>query len=184
MYFNKNNHRENNNNYTKVNYQIKYPFVRVVKDGQQLGIFDIERARRMAFDSDMDLVEIAPNAKPPVCHILKYDKYRYEQKLKEKENKRKQKEGFIETKEIRLTSAIEPHDVETKISAVKKFLSQGKKVNLILEYKKREIMFKEKGFEVINKMLSMLTEVCSVESPPKMEGRRLICRLQPKTEKV
>ncbi len=165
----------------RVNYQIKCPTVRVVENGNQLGIFNTEKARKMAFEKGLDLVEMVAHAKPPVCAILKYDKYRYEQKIKQKEAKKKQKS--LEIKEIRLRPGIQEHDVETKVNAVKRFLSAGKKVMLKLQYKNRELRHKEQGIEVMKKIIESLKDIASVEIQPKFESNnRLICRLEPKKE--
>ncbi len=164
-------------NFTRVNYQIRIANVRVVKDGEQLGIMPTEKARKIAQDAGLDLVEVAPHANPPVCHITDYDKYRYQQKQKEKEQKRKQKESINELKEIRLRPGIQDHDVETKINAIKKFLVGGKKVQLSLQFKAREITHKEEGFRVVNKIIKDLGDCASVEREPKMEGNKLTCRL-------
>jgi translation initiation factor IF-3 len=163
--------------FIRVNYQIRIATVRVVKDGEQLGIMSTDKARKIAQDAGLDLVEIVPNATPPVCHIIDYDKYRYQQKQKEKEQKRKQKDSINELKEIRLRPGIQNHDIETKISAIKRFLSDGKKVQLSLFFKAREITHKEEGFRVIKKIVDELIDVANIEREPRMEGNRLICRL-------
>ena len=165
----------------RVNYQIRCPTIRLVENGNQLGIFNTDNARKMAFEKGLDLVEMVAHAKPPVCAILHYDKYRYEQKLKQKEARKKQKS--LEIKEIRLRPSIQEHDVETKVNAVKKFLAGGKKVMLKLQYKNRELRHKEQGIEVMKKIIESLKDIASVEVQPKFESNnRLICRLEPKKE--
>jgi translation initiation factor IF-3 len=167
-------------NFTRVNFQIRVPTVRVVKDGEQLGIMPTDKARRIAQDAGLDLVEIAPHAQPPVCHIIDFNKYRYQQKQKEKEQRRKQKESATELKELRLRPGIQDHDIETKVSAARRFIEDGHKVQFNLQYKNREITHKEEGFKVINKIIEAMKDVASVERLPKMEGFRLTCKLEPK----
>lgn len=169
--------------FTRVNFQIRVPQVRVVKEGQQLGIMNTDQARKIAQDDGLDLVEIVPNARPPVCHIIDYDKYRYQQKQKEKEQKRKQKEASVELKEIRLRPRIQDHDIETKVSAARRFLESGQRVQFNLQYKNREITHKEEGFVIVNKIIESLKDIATVERAPKMEGFRLICKLEPKKDK-
>lgn len=164
-------------NFTRVNFQIKVPSVRVVKEGEQLGIMPTDKARRLAQDEGFDLVEVAPNAVPPVCHIMDYSKFKYEQKVKEKNQRKNQKQQEI--KEVRLTPAIQRHDIETKASAVRSFVQDGKKVQIVLMYRRRENAHKDEGFRVMNDMLALLTD-CDVERKPTLEGNRLICRVQPK----
>lgn len=167
-------------NFTRVNFQIRVPNVRVVQDGNQLGIMPTDKARFMAQDLGLDLVEVAPHANPPVCHIIEYAKYLYQQKQKEKDQQRKQKESAQELKEIRLRPRIQDHDIETKAGAAKKFLAEGKKVQLTLQFKNREITHKDEGFKVMEKIIKSLEAVASVEKEPRLEGFKLICRLQPK----
>lgn len=170
------------NNFTRVNFQIRVPNVRVVKDDEQLGVMTTDKARRLAMDAGLDLVEVAPDAKPyPVCHILEYSKYKYEQKQKEKQQRKHQRESQQEIKEIRLTPAIQMHDIETKAGTVRRFLAEGKKVQLTLQYRRRENAHKDEGFKVVNAVLDLLKEDCEVELKPKLEGNRLTCRVQPKT---
>jgi translation initiation factor IF-3 len=170
-------------NYIRVNLHIRVPNVRVVQeDGTQLGIMSTDAARKVAFDAGMDLVEIVPTATPPVCKITNFDKFRYEQKQKEKEAKKVQKEKQIETKEIRLRPCTGVHDIKTKSSAAIRFLEEGNKVSINLEFKKREITHREEGYRIINMMLEQLKEHATVEMNPKMEGNRLVCRLAPKAK--
>jgi len=167
-----------NKKFIRVNFQIKAPSVRVVRDGQQLGVYQTDAARRLAFDAGLDLVEIAPQAIPPVCHILSFDKYRYELSQKEKENKKKQK--IIETKEVRFRPVTQIHDLEIKVSSVKRFIEDGKKVSLVVQFAKREFLHKDAGFRLIATVLDQLKEFVSVEIAPKFEGSRLFCRVAPK----
>lgn len=170
-------------NYTRVNFQIKAPNVRVVQeDGTQMGVMTIDAARKIAYDTGVDLVEIVPNANPPVCKLTNYDKFRYEQKQKDKEAKKVQKEKMIETKEIRLRPCTQANDIEVKSNTIIRFLAEGKKVLVSLEYKKRELSHREEGYKIINQLLAMVKDHTAVEMSPKMEGNRLVCRLAPKVK--
>lgn len=166
-------------NRLRVNFQIRIPQVRVMQDGKILGVLPTEKARNMAFDLGLDLVEIVPNASPPVCHILDYSKYKYEQKMKIKENNKKQRETAQILKEIRLSPAIGKHDLETKIKHIIEFLQDEKKVQITMKFRSREMQHKEVGFEKINIILEQCKQICLVESNPKFEGSRLVCRLAP-----
>jgi translation initiation factor IF-3 len=166
---------------TRINHQIRISPVRLVKEGKQVGIFPVDKARKMARDQGLDLVEVNPNVRPIVCAIMDYGKYRYQQSMKEKANKQKQK--GTEIKEIRLSPKIADNDIATKVKAVCKFLSQGKKVQLNLVYRKRELSHKSEGFKVINKIIEEIQDVAKVENPPKIDGNRLTCRLEPITKK-
>ena len=168
-------------NYTRVNLQIRVPQVRVVQeDGTQLGVMATDAARKIAFEQGLDLVEIVPNANPPVCKLTNFDKFRYEQKQKEKEAKKVQKDKMIETKEIRLRPCTQANDIEVKGNSIIRFLGEGKKVFISLEYKRRELSHREEGYKIINQLLDLVKEHASVEMNPKMEGNRLVCRLAPK----
>ena len=167
----------NNTNKHRINYQIRCPKVRLIINNRQMGIVPIEDARKFAQENQLDLVEIAPNAHPPVCHIIDYKKYLYEQKIKEKNNKSKKEE----TKEIRFKSCIEENDLNIKIKQAKNFLEKGKKLQLTLRFKSyRDQTHREKGFEIIKKFIAELDEVGQVEKQPFGSGDRIICKLIPK----
>jgi translation initiation factor IF-3 len=170
------------NKYARVNFQIRAAVVRVTQDGNQLGIMPIDKARRIAQDAGLDLVEIAAHANPPVCSIMDYGKFRYEQKIKRKEQERKQREASVQIKEIRLRPAIADHDIQTKSKAARAFLEKGNLVQLNLQYKNREIAHKEQGFNVVNKILADLKDIAAAERPPKIEGNKLVCRIIPRQE--
>ncbi len=166
---------------TRINYQIRVPKVRVVQGEEQLGVMPTAQALKIAQDAELDLVEIAPQAAPPVCRIMDFGKYQFELKQKEKEQKRKQKEAQVEIKELRLRPVTGDHDAEVKSNHARKFLEDGKKVQFNMMFKgRREMCHKDQGFEVMKKILEDLASVCEVERPPKMEGNRLTCRLTPK----
>lgn len=165
----------------RVNWQIRVPQVRLIKDDKQLGVVSIDKARKIAEEAGLDLVEVAPTAKPPVCKIIDFGRYRYEQQIKKKEQVKKQKESKIQLKELRLRPTIEKHDVDVKISQAKKFLEEGMKVQLNLLFKgQREISHKDQGFLVINNIIKSLEELAVLEKSPKFDGNKIICCLSPK----
>lgn len=171
-------HRDGEN---RVNWEIRVPNVRVVKEEEQLGIMPTDEARRLAQDEGLDLVEVAPNARPPVCRIMDYGRFKYEQKVKLKEAAKKQRESQTQLKEIRLRPGIADHDTDTKINQAKGFLEEGCRVQFNLQFRgQREMSHKEQGFTVMNKVIASLQEFCSVEKAPKMEGNRITCCLGPK----
>lgn len=172
---------EKNKNEHRINWQIKVPQVRVVRDEEQLGIMSTDQARKIAQENGMDLVEISPMAKPPVCRIMDYNKYKYEQKIKQKEQAKKQRESEVQLKELRLRPCIAEHDVVTKINHAIKFLEEGDKVQFTLQFKgQREMSHKEKGFLVMQKIVETLTEHGELEKMPKLEGNRITCCFGPK----
>jgi translation initiation factor IF-3 len=164
----------------RLNFNIRCPTVRVVRNGNQLGIMLTEQAVKLAINDGLDLVEIAPQAAPPVCSIMDFEKYRYEQKQKEKEQKKNQKHSEI--KELRLRPGIQDHDIKIKIGAIRRFLADGKKVQLNLQFKNREIVHKEEGFKVMNQVVQEVGDIANIERYPSMEGSRIICRLDPKPQ--
>lgn len=180
--FNRNNDRSRDNNFTRVNFHIRVPQVRVIQDGNQLGVMSTDQARKLAQEAGMDLVEVVPHSTPPVCYILEYPKYKFEQQKREKEIRRKQRESQQDVKEIRLRPRIGDHDIETKARTARTFLDDGKKVLVVLLFRNREMQHKDVGWAVMRKFIEQTQEVSLVESPPKMDGNRLTCRLTPKTE--
>jgi translation initiation factor IF-3 len=171
-------------NRLRVNFQIRIPQVRLMQNGEQLGIMPTEKARNLAFDQGLDLVEMVPNAHPPVCHIIDYSKYKYEQKVKQKEYMKKQREMVQAVKEIRLSPAIGQHDLDIKIKHILEFLRDDKKVQIFMKFRSRETQHKEVGFEKINQILEKCKEFSNIELHPKFEGSKLICRLAPQKTKV
>jgi translation initiation factor IF-3 len=167
----------NQKKFIRINEQIRAGVVRVVMDNQPIGVMGTEEARRKAFDLGLDLVEIAPNAKPPVCHILDYGKYKYEQKIHQKEDRKKQRS--IASKEIQFRYCIGPHDLETKVAHIKKFLEEKRQVRLIVKFKNRELAFKKQGEELIKQIGTMVEEVGTL-LPPKLEGKNMIAQVNPK----
>ena len=156
-----------------INEQLRDREVRVIsQDGEQLGIMSAKEAYLKAKDADLDLVKVAPGAKPPVCKIINYGKYRYEQARKEKEAKRKQR--TIEVKEIRLSPNIDLNDLNTKANQARKFLSKGDKVKVTLRFRGREMAHKDVGRGVLNSFYEKLEDVAVIDKDAKMEGRSMI----------
>lgn len=165
----------------RMNWQIKVPSVRVIKDNQQLGVMSTDQARKLAEEAGLDLIEVVPTAKPPVCQIVEYGRYKYELRIKEKELAKKQRESQVSIKELRLRPGIADHDIETKLNQAKKFLTEGSKVQFNLEFKGgRELSHKDQGYLIINKIIDNLKEIGIVDKTPKMEGKRIICSFAPK----
>ena len=162
-----------------INEEIREREVRVIDaDGTQLGIMPTKEALRIAQEKDLDLINIAPQAKPPVCKILDYGKYRFEQAKREKEAKKKQK--VIEIKEVRLSPNIEDHDMNTKAKMAAKFLQNGAKVKVSVRFRGREMTRTEVGRVVLDQFVQSIADVAEVEKPPKMEGRSMVMFLMPK----
>lgn len=165
-----------------INEEIRDKEVRVIDtDGEQLGIMSIEDALALSAEKRLDLVNISPNAKPPVCKILDYGKYRYELQKKEKEARKKQK--TIQVKEIRLSTFIEEHDLIVKANNASKFLKDGDKVKVSLRFKGREKDHAGKGQSVMARFAEVTGEYSVIEKKPEFEGRSLIMVLAPKTDK-
>lgn len=164
----------------RINYQIRVPNVRVSYGQQQLGIIPTDRARNIASNDGLDLIEVVPNANPPVCIIADFGKLKYESKIKEKENARKQKESLQIIKEIRLTPTIAQHDIDVKCKAISRFLDEGKKVQIIMRFSHREMHHKDIGIKTINSILQAYAETATVEQAIRFEGNRLNCRLAPR----
>lgn len=155
-----------------INEQIRDKEVRLVsEDGEQLGIMSSRDALKMAMDAELDLVKIAPMAKPPVCKIIDYGKYKYEQTRKEKEAKKKQK--TVEVKEVRLSPNIDTNDLNTKVNNAKKFITKGNKVKVTLRFRGREMAHVQQSRHILDDFAALLEDVAVVEKPAKMEGRNM-----------
>ena len=150
-------------------------------DGTQMGIYLTSEAQRVADREGLDLVEIAPNATPPVCRIMDYGKYCFEQQKREKEAKKNQK--VVSIKEIRMFSAIDTHDFETKVNQAKKFLEGGDKLKVSVRFRKRAIAHPQLGEELLNRFKEACAAVGTVEKPAKMEGRSMVMFISPKASK-
>ena len=162
-----------------LNEQIRDKEIRLVgEDGEQLGIMSAKDALKMAKDAGLDLVKIAPTAKPPVCKIVDYGKYRYEQARREKEAKKKQK--VTEVKEIHLSPNIDVNDLTTKANQARKFVEKGNKVKVALRFRGREMAHMATGKEVLDSFFEKLSDVAVVEKPAKLEGRSMIMVLAEK----
>jgi len=165
----------------RTNQMIRVPQVRLVGDNIQVGVYPIQDALKMAQDQGLDLVEISPQADPPVCKIIDYNKFLYEKKRKEKEMKAKSKSA--EVKEIRFTPGTDDHDFDFKSKHAESFLKEGNKVKAYVQFKGRAIMFKERGELLLLKFAERLAEVGQPEALPKMEGKRMLIIFAPKTQK-
>ena len=155
-----------------INEQIRDKEIRLIgANGEQLGIMSARDAQKQAMEAGLDLVKIAPTAKPPVCKIIDYGKYRYELAQKEKEAKRKQK--TIEIKEVRLSPNIEENDLNTKVNNARKFLSKGNKVKVTLRFRGREMAHMQTSKHILDDFADMLKDIAVVEKPTKLEGRSI-----------
>ena len=162
-----------------INEQIRDKEVRVIgQDGEQLGIMSAKEAYLMAKNAELDLVKIAPGAKPPVCKIINYGKYRYEQARREKEAKKKQK--TIDVKEIRLSPNIDTNDLNTKSNQARKFLSKGDKVKVTLRFRGREMAHMQASRYILEDFAKSLEDVAAIDKPIKQEGRSLTLFLMEK----
>ena len=165
----------------KTNHMIRVPQVRLVGENVEVGVYDTVVAQRMAQDQGLDLVEISPQADPPVCKIIDYNKFLYEKKKKEKEMKAKSK--VSEVKEIRFTPNTDDHDFDFKSKHAENFLKDGNKVKAYVQFKGRAIMFKERGELLLLKFAERLVTVGTLESMPKLEGKRMFAIFAPKSQK-
>ncbi|WP_089966244.1 translation initiation factor IF-3 [Lihuaxuella thermophila] len=166
-------------NQHQVNEAIRAREVRLIGvNGDQLGIKPLREALRIAQEANLDLVNVAPQAKPPVCRIMDYGKFRYEQSKREKEARKNQK--VIQVKEVRLSPSIEENDVQTKLKNVKKFLQKGDKVKLTIRFRGREITHQELGRKILDRMADEVKDISEIERQPKLEGRQMIMILTPK----
>ena len=155
-----------------INEQIRDREIRLIgEDGEQLGIMSAREAMKIAQEAELDLVKIAPAAKPPVCKIIDYGKYKYEQARKEKEAKKKQK--TVEVKEVRLSPNIDTNDLNTKINNAKKFISKGNKVKVTLRFRGREMAHVQQSKHILDDFAETLADVAVVDKPAKMEGRAM-----------
>lgn len=166
----------------RINEEIRAREVRVIgSDGEQLGIMSGREAQQLAYEKHLDLVEIAPTAKPPVCRIMDYGKYRYEQQKREKESRKKQK--TFDIKEVKLRPGIEEHDFNVKFKNAVRFLEDGDKVKVTIMLRGRELSHPELGEVLLNKMAAQLKEMAVVERQPKLEGKNMIMIVAPKPSK-
>ena len=155
-----------------INEQIRDREVRLIgPDGEQIGVVSSREAQKIADEAGLDLVKIAPNAKPPVCKVIDYGKYRYDLARKEKDAKKKQK--TVELKEIRLSPNIDTNDLNTKMNAAKKFLAKGNKVKITLRFRGREMAHMNSSKHIFDDLAEQLSDIAVVEKAPKIEGRSI-----------
>ena len=161
-----------------VNKSISAKSVRVITDnGEMLGVLQIEEALKMASDQGLDLVEVSPKANPPVCKIIDYGKYKYEQQKKEAEARKKQK--TIDVKEIKFRPNTDIHDYEVKLRSVTKFLDHGDKVKITMRFRGREMAHQELGKDLLERVAEDTAEIGKIDSIPKMEGRQMTMMISP-----
>jgi translation initiation factor IF-3 len=161
-----------------VNDRIRAPQVRLVgSDGQQIGIVSIQEALRQAQELDLDLVEVAPQANPPVCRIMDYGKFKYERDVRQKEARKKQ--ARVEVKEIKMRPKIDPHDYGTKKGHVVRFLNQGARVKVTIMFRGREMAHTELGRKLLDRLTEDLKELATVENYPKLDGRNMVMVMAP-----
>jgi len=157
--------------------------VRVVgSDGSQIGILDTREALAMAQDQDLDLVEVAPQADPPVCRIMDYGKYKYEQAVQKKEARKKQ--SLVVVKEMKMRPKIDIHDYETKKGHVVRFLQQGAKVKMTIMFRGRETVHPELGQRLLDRLAEEVSDIAKVDTPPKLDGRNMTMVLSPHKDNV
>lgn len=167
----------------RVNDEITAPEVRVIgASGEQLGIFPLRQALQMAEEAEVDLVEIAPLAKPPVCRLMDYGKFKYQEAKRAAEAKKKQK--IVEVKEIKFRPATDENDYQIKLRNVIKFLGEGDKAKITLRFRGRELAHQEYGMRMLERIKNDLAQVAVVEQFPKMEGRQLVMVLAPAKKKA
>ena len=176
------NNYDNNNKGLRVNEMIRIREVRVIdEEGNQLGIVATQEALRMAKDKDLDLVEVSPNANPPVCKILDYGKYKFEQEKKLRDSKKNQK--VLKLKEIRMQPKIGTGDLDTKAKHIQEFLDEGDKVKVTIRFRGRELAHTDLGYNVLNEVLQRLTSAYVIEKPAAMDGRNMSMTISAKAAK-
>ncbi len=153
----------------------------ISENGEKLGVLPLSEALEKAEDKNLDLVLVAPNSNPPVCKIMNYGKYKFEQAKREKEAKKKQK--VLELKEIRITPNIEKHDFDFKAKNIRKFITDGNKVKITVRFRGREVNNSQAGEVILNKFVEALEDIAQVERKPKLEGRNMFIILAKKAEK-
>ena len=169
-------------NQQQINEEIRDKEVRLISnDGEQLGIVPIQKAQDIAVEKGMDLVKIAPQAKPPVCKIMDYGKFRFEQAKREKEARKNQR--VVEIKEIRLTPNIDIGDLNTKVKNACRFLKDGDKVKVSVRFRGREVTHSSLGQDLLHRFAELCSECSTVEKQPKLEGRQMLMFLAPAKDK-
>jgi translation initiation factor IF-3 len=167
---------------TRVNFQIRVPEVRVVSSsGEQLGVMPTDKAVALADEEGLDLVEVSPTARPPVCRIMDYGKFKYQQSKKLQEAKKKQVQ--VQLKEVKLRPKTDEHDLQFKINHILRFLEEGNKAKVTLVFRGREITHMEFGKKSLDKIVEAIKDVAVIEVMPKMEGRSMFMIVAPKAKK-
>jgi translation initiation factor IF-3 len=167
----------------RINDRIRVPRVRVVgADGAQVGIMETPKALELATQQDLDLVEVAPQADPPVCRVMDYGKYKYEQAVRQREARKKQ--SLIVVKEMKMRPKIDRHDYETKKGHVVRFLRQGAKVKVTIMFRGRETLHPENGERLLLRLAEDVVEIARIETPPKLDGRNMTMVMSPLKEAV
>lgn len=169
--------QRNDRNFIRRNEQIRMPKVRLIKDGENLGVVPTHEAIRLAREEGLDLVEVAPLARPPVCHILDYGKYKFTEQKKAKD---KQKVHVRKEREVQLRYVISDHDLNTKIKIMERIINAGDKLKLVIRFKSRENAHKDQGMIVIMKCLDRLGSDVVIETPPALDGKQIIARVYKK----
>ncbi|MFN7709881.1 MAG: translation initiation factor IF-3 [Holosporales bacterium] len=163
----------------RINESIRVPKIRLIdQNGEMIGVVNVREGLERAADAGLDLVEISPQADPPVCKLLDYGKYRFELQKKKAAERKKQK--VVEVKEVKLRPNIEENDLHTKMRNVKRFIEEGNKVKLTMQFRGREMSHQEFGLEVLKKVADEMGEAIKVELQPKLEGRQMIMVIAPK----
>ena len=163
----------------RVNEMIAVPEVRLIDHtGENVGVLSVEKALELAEQVELDLVELSPNADPPVCKILDYGKFKYE--AQKKANLARKKQKTVEVKEIKMRPGIEPHDYDVKMRSIQRFIGEGDKVKVTLRFRGREMVHQDRGLNVLERVREDLDEIAKVEQFPRMEGRLLTMVVAPK----
>jgi len=163
----------------RINDQIETASVRLIDQrGEMVGVVSLHQGLQMAYEAGLDLVEVSPNASPPVCKLLEFGKFKYEQQKKQNEQRKKQK--VIQVKEIKMRPGIDDHDYDVKKRAMLRFLEEGDKVKITLRFRGREMVHQELGAQVLDRVKADLGELAKVESHPRMEGRQMTMVVAPK----
>jgi len=170
--------------FIRTNHKIRVPSVRCVKeDGSMIGVISTREAMKLAVDAGLDLVEVSPNAEPPVCRIMDFGKYRYNESIKRKQARKQSMVHKRVVKEVKFHANVAEHDYETKVNHTRKFLEKGHKVKLSLQFRGRENAHRELGFEVINRVLKDCEELAMVEMEPRLMGRQIVALIGKKSAK-
>ena len=168
--------KPDNNFFVRSNERIRILEVLLIHEGQNLGVMKTQEALEKAREVGLDLVEVSPNSRPPVCQIMDYGKFMYERNKKKKQH-------IMKDKEVSFRYVIDDHDLETKANQIRKFIGKGHKVKVVVKFKAREKAHKDKGFVALNKLITMLGDAVSVEKPPGFEGHCVTARLDKKDSK-